>query len=61
MKKVTMVVEISVEVPDETESTLLCLNNGTEDFRIEESGKIVNGKVTGYTTVEVYDDISEYP
>lgn len=56
-----MVVEISVEVPDETESTLLCLNNGTEDFRIEESGKIVNGKVTGYTTVEVYDDISEYP
>jgi hypothetical protein len=61
MKKVTMVVEVCVEVPDETETTLLHLNNGLEDFRVEESGKPVKCNVTGFTTVEVYNDFPGYP
>ncbi len=56
MKTVTLVVEIVVSVPDKTDSTLLHLNNGLEDFRVEEAGTPVKGSVKGYTTVEVIDD-----
>lgn len=57
MKKVTMVVEICVEIPDEINPDWLHLNNSLEDFRVEEAGKPVDGsKVTGYTTVDVIDD-----
>jgi hypothetical protein len=59
-KKVTMVVEICVTVPDDTDSSLLHLNNGLEDFRIEEAGMSVeDAEVTGYTTVNVIDDNKE--
>ena len=56
MKTVTLVVEIVVQVPNETNSTLLHLNNSLEDFRVEEGGTPVDGNVTGYTTVDVIDD-----
>lgn len=56
MKTVTLVVEITVSVPDSTDSTLLHLNNGLEDFRVEEAGTLVEGTVKGYTTVDVIDD-----
>lgn len=56
MKTVTLVVEIVVSVPDETDSTLLHLNNGLEDFRVEEAGTPVKGNVKSYTTVDVIDD-----
>lgn len=57
MKKVTLVVEISVTVPDNTYLDGLHLGNARTDFRIEESGMPVEGaEVTGYTTVNVLDD-----
>jgi len=56
MKTVILVLEIVVQVPDGTKSTLLHLNNSLEDFRVEEAGTPVDGKVTGYTTVDVIDD-----
>lgn len=56
MKTVTLVVEIVVSVPDGTDSTLLHLNNGLEDFRVEDAGTPVKGSVKSYTTVEVIDD-----
>jgi hypothetical protein len=56
MKTVTLVVEIVVQVPNETNSTLLHLNNSLEDFRVEEAGTPVNGNVKSYTTVDVIDD-----
>lgn len=59
MKTVTLVVEIVVSVPDETNTGLLHLNNGLEDFRVEEAGTPVAGNVTGYTTVDVIDDSNE--
>lgn len=62
MKKVTLVVEICVEVPDETDIRLLHLNNGLEDFKVECGGIAVEGaNVTGYTTVETFDDTPGYP
>jgi hypothetical protein len=60
MKKVTMVVEVCVTVPDDTDSNLLHLNNGLEDFKVEAGGIPVEGaEVTGYTTVDVIDDNEE--
>jgi hypothetical protein len=57
MKKVTMVVEICVNVPDDTRTSILHLNNGLEDFKVEAGGIPVEGsEVTGYTTVKVFDD-----
>lgn len=56
MRKVTLVVEIVVSISDETDSTLLHLNNALEDFRVEENGTPIDGNVEGYTTVDVIDD-----
>lgn len=55
-----MVVEVCVTVPDDTDSNLLHLNNGLEDFKVEAGGIPVEGaEVTGYTTVDVIDDNEE--
>lgn len=56
MKTVTLVVEIAVSVPDNVNPELLHLNNGLEDFIVEEAGTPIDGTVTGYTTVDVIDD-----
>jgi len=61
MKTVTMVVEITVNIPENTDSHLLHLNNGLEDFKIEEGGIPVEGaEVTGYTTSNVHDDFDDF-
>lgn len=52
-----MVVEICVNVPDDTDPNFLHLNNGVEDFRVESAGVCVEGiEVTSYTTVDVVGD-----
>lgn len=57
-----MVVEVYVTVPDDTDISLLHLNNGLEDFRVEAAGVAVEGsKVTGYCTADVYDNVPGYP
>lgn len=57
MKKVTLVVEITMEVPDNTYLDGLHLGNARTDFKIEEAGFPVEGaKVTGFTTTDVFDD-----
>ena len=48
-----MTVEIKVKVSDSTDTDLLHLGNGLEDFRIEEAGQVVDAEVLGYETVTV--------
>ena len=55
MKLVTMVVEINVSVPDETDVNDFHLGNGLEDFQVEDGGNATSFRVTGYTTVNVID------
>lgn len=61
MKKVTLTVEITLDIPDDVEHDLLHLDNKLEDFIVAESGcHIPEINVTGYTTVNVIED-SEIP
>lgn len=62
MKKVTLVVEITLDIPDDVDHELLHLDNKLEDFIVAESGcHIPEINVTGYTTVNVMDDSIEPP
>ena len=57
MKKITMFVEITLDVPDEVDIQCIHLDNSLEDFKVQEFGKPIDGvEITGYTTVKVIDD-----
>lgn len=59
MKKIVMVVEIEVEVPENVDATLLHLANSSEDFLIEECGKRVDAKVNWYNTIKILHNTKE--
>ena len=53
-KTVTMVVQIVVTLPADTDTSLLHLGNELEDFRVEFAGETIDGlRVESYTTVDI--------
>jgi hypothetical protein len=56
MKKIMLVVEIMVDIPNNVNSDLLHLDNKMDDFKVVEAGTKVPGiKVTGYYTNNIYE------
>lgn len=55
-----MVVEITVDIPDEVDPDDLCLDNKLEDINVVTSyGNYAPFVVTGYTTTNIYQDTPE--
>ena len=61
MKKITMVVEMCVEVPDNAELNDLCLNFDPSLIEVEDlnMGKIPGAYVSSYETMDVIDESPE--
>ena len=59
MKKIVMVVELEIEVPENVDTTLLHLGNSAEDFLIEECGKKADGKVLTFCTTKIIHNTKE--